>query len=191
MADDYKYKNLPRAANGIAPAYWDEEEKQWLPYQGGADMVKELNDIKATQAKILERLDEPLDTQLTGSNVEQLKIIDSEVIEGTKLNVKRVAGLNKYRKIVVFARSSIDAPIELRLLPIQQVAYKVFNKTKSNFEQNDTVTLDTGGSNYLYNISTAFEWLEKIALDSDLFIRYQAQEEPTKGSISIYIMGVK
>src|SRR5699024_7662521 len=168
MADDYKYKNLPRAANGIAPAYWDEEEKQWLPYQGGADMVKELNDIKATQAKILERLDEPLDTQLTGSNVEQLKIIDSEVIEGTKLNVKRVAGLNKYRKIVVFARSSIDAPIELRLLPIQQVAYKVFNKTKSNFEQNDTVTLDTGGSNYLYNISTAFEWLEKIALDSDL-----------------------
>lgn len=70
MADDYKYKNLPRAANGIAPAYWDEEEKQWLPYEGGADMVKELNDIKATQAKILERLDKPLDTQVTGSNVE-------------------------------------------------------------------------------------------------------------------------
>src|SRR5690625_3466376 len=35
----------------------------------------ELESIKATQAKILERLDEPLDTQLTGSNVEDEEAI--------------------------------------------------------------------------------------------------------------------
>src|SRR5690625_3353476 len=38
----------------------------------------ELESIKATQDKILKRLDEPLDTQLTGSNIEQ-KILDEDL----------------------------------------------------------------------------------------------------------------
>src|SRR5699024_5757361 len=42
----------------------------------------ELESIKDTQAKILERLDEPLDTQLTGSNVELIRDYSATVVNG-------------------------------------------------------------------------------------------------------------
>jgi|SRR5690625_131015 len=192
MADDYKYKNLPRAANGIAPAYWDEKEKEWLPYEGSANIVEELNNIKATQAKILERLDKPLDTQVTGSKVEELMVLDSETLIDTSLNLTTVRGLENYKKIVVFARCSVDAPVEIRLLPLQQVGYRIFNRDTKEYFQDDSVILNKDGrGNYLYNLSTRFEWLDKLSLDAILYIRYQAMEEPSEGSLSIHIMGVK
>src|SRR5699024_7706662 len=42
----------------------------------------ELESIKATQDKILKRLDEPLDTQLTGSNVELIRDYSATVVNG-------------------------------------------------------------------------------------------------------------
>src|SRR5690625_3465980 len=93
MSDDYKYKNLPRAANGIAPAQWDEKKKEWVPYDGINDVniknlkevTDEINNIKVTQDKILERLDKPLDTQVTGSIVEKALEIKDRTWSGGDL----------------------------------------------------------------------------------------------------------
>ena len=32
MSDEWKYKDLPRANGQMAPAKWDDEKKEWVPY---------------------------------------------------------------------------------------------------------------------------------------------------------------
>lgn len=63
MSDDWKYRDLPRAANGIAPAQWNPDTKQYEVYEGDRRILDKLERIER-------RLNEPLDTQLTGSNME-------------------------------------------------------------------------------------------------------------------------
>ena len=197
MSDEWKYKELPRANGLVAPAQWNPESKEWEVFTGLAKVqdvgVKtELELIKQQQQQILERLDNPIDTQLTGSKVEELMVLDSETLIDTSLNLTTVCGLENYKKIIVFARCSVDAPVEIRLLPIQQVGYRVFNRDTKEYFQDDSVILNKDGrGNYLYNLSTRFEWLDKLSLDAILYIRYQAMEEPSEGSLSIHIMGVK
>src|SRR5699024_633479 len=70
MANEWESKQLPRSADGVGPAYWNREENDWMPYEGDTNIVAELESIKETQTEILKRLDDPLDTRLTGSNVE-------------------------------------------------------------------------------------------------------------------------
>lgn len=63
MSDDWKYRDLPRAANGIAPAQWNPDTKQYEVYEGDRRIIDKLERIER-------RLNEPIDAQLTGSNVE-------------------------------------------------------------------------------------------------------------------------
>src|SRR5699024_2604170 len=130
MSDDYKYKNLPRAANGIAPAQWDEKKKEWVPYDGINDVniknlkevTDEINNIKVTQDKILERLDKPLDTQVTGSKVEyhqeilynQLAITKAES-NWYQTRFTAIPQFNNYKERKLVVVNTHDVPVYLRL----------------------------------------------------------------------------
>src|SRR5699024_4758750 len=72
--DDWKYKELPKAAGETAPAVWNPKENKWEVYTGSTNVVElenKLETIEEQQKQILERLDGEFDTRLTGSNVEQ------------------------------------------------------------------------------------------------------------------------
>lgn len=116
MADDYKYKDLPRAANGIAPAEWDENKKEWVPFEGDSNIVDELESIKATQDKILERLDEPIDTQVTGSNVEEEYLMEEQVVSpGSQRYFDFTA--NPSFRIIGRLHNDVSKPWSVRLFP--------------------------------------------------------------------------
>ena len=80
MANEWESKQLPRSADGVGPAYWNREENDWMPYEGDTNIVAELESIKETQTEILKRLDDPLDTRLTGSNVEHENFLERGII---------------------------------------------------------------------------------------------------------------
>lgn len=77
MSDEWKYKELPRASGKIAPAQWNPETGEWEVFTGLAkvqdtDVKAELEQIKQQQQQILQRLDDGVDTRLTGSIVEEV-----------------------------------------------------------------------------------------------------------------------
>src|SRR5699024_2114531 len=117
---------------------------------GGTDMVKELNDIKATQAKILERLDEPLDTQLTGSNVEDKldRIARSETIESGSSTGLLDLGITNEKRIFVYV--NVDkSPWTLRATRSTSNRYSTANllipqrRLESEVEVNGNLAIGT------------------------------------------------
>lgn len=68
-------------------------------------VVQELHDIKQRQQEILERLDDPIDTRLTGSNVELLVAeLDSDTLTVPAGVTKRITGkidVSDYRYLIV------------------------------------------------------------------------------------------
>src|SRR5699024_7045711 len=101
MANEWESKQLPRSADGVGPAYWNREENDWMPYEGDTNIVAELESIKETQTEILKRLDDPLDTRLTGSNVELVeRKLGYELSAGGKQYVVSTPP-NKYNYIIV------------------------------------------------------------------------------------------
>src|SRR5699024_329437 len=68
MSEDWKNKDIPPYLKG-KPANWSDKENDWNAFKGNEKLEKELASIKQTQTEILERLDKPIDTQVTGSNV--------------------------------------------------------------------------------------------------------------------------
>src|SRR5699024_2037381 len=81
--DDWKYKELPKAAGETAPSVWNPKENKWEVYTGSTNVVElenKLETIEEQQKQILERLDGEFDTRLTGSNVEFKKILADKVI---------------------------------------------------------------------------------------------------------------
>src|SRR5699024_3549216 len=69
MSEDWKNKGIQPYLKG-KPANWSDTDNDWVAFKGNEKLEQELASIKKTQSEILERLDKPIDTQVTGSNVE-------------------------------------------------------------------------------------------------------------------------
>lgn len=94
--DDYKYKELPRASGKIAPAQWNPETGEWEVFTGLAkvqdvDVKTELESIKQTQSQILAKLNDTIDTRLTGSIMDD---VESVPVKGRKLEWYASDGFN-------------------------------------------------------------------------------------------------
>ena len=71
MSEDWKNKDIPPYLKG-KPANWSDSDNDWSAFKGNEKLEKELASIKQKQTEILERLDKPIDTQVTGSTVEEI-----------------------------------------------------------------------------------------------------------------------
>src|SRR5699024_5766386 len=79
MSEDWKNKDIQPYLKG-KPANWSDTDNDWVAFKGNEKLEQELASIKKKQSEILERLDKPIDTQVTGSNVEFKKILADKVI---------------------------------------------------------------------------------------------------------------
>ena len=73
MSEDWKNKDIQPYLKG-KPANWSDTDNDWVAFKGNEKLEQELASIKKTQSEILERLDKPIDTQVTGSNVELIDV---------------------------------------------------------------------------------------------------------------------
>lgn len=146
MSDDWKYRDLPRAANGIAPAQWNPDTKQYEVYEGDRRILDKLERIER-------RLNEPLDTQLTGSNAENVELIagaqDMFVPTGTSLQVIDLVKVSEYNFFfvqmipvggdeyrVTFRPTRGDTSGSLMEYEILKVSSSASNQTSKRFEVN-------------------------------------------------------
>src|SRR5699024_79743 len=79
MSEDWKNKDIQPYLKG-KPANWSDTDNDWVAFKGNEKLEQELASIKKKQSEILERLDKPIDTQVTGSNVEFKKILADKVM---------------------------------------------------------------------------------------------------------------
>src|SRR5699024_2109502 len=74
----YNTKKILRDRNGDPiPQYYDSDGDRYVP----SEIDTRLKAIENQQQEILERLDKPIDTQVTGSNVEYETILERQVID--------------------------------------------------------------------------------------------------------------
>src|SRR5699024_2553716 len=69
MSEDWKNKDIQPYLKG-KPANWSDTDSDWVAFKGNEKLEQELASIKKKQSEILERLEKPIDTQVTGRNVE-------------------------------------------------------------------------------------------------------------------------
>ncbi len=84
MSDEWKYKELPRASGKIAPAQWNPDTEEWEVFTGLSkveDVAVEARLESIEQTQILAKLNDTIDTRLTGSIDEYaLPVKDDELI---------------------------------------------------------------------------------------------------------------
>lgn len=112
MSEDWKNKDIPPYLKG-KPANWSDKENDWNAFKGNEKLEKELASIKQKQTEILERLDKPIDTQVTGSNVEEnhLVIDDVKISAGSNHRGERITASGDYMSIIVkehYENDSLD-----------------------------------------------------------------------------------
>src|SRR5699024_3386458 len=107
--DDWKYKELPKAAGETAPSVWNPKENKWEVYTGSTNVVElenKLETIEEQQKQILERLDGTFNTQVTGSNAELINITKNDVEAGAVIRVLDYDfDIKEYSKFYITART--------------------------------------------------------------------------------------
>src|SRR5690554_3080325 len=126
MSDDWKYRDLPRAANGIAPAQWNPDTKQYEVYEGDRRILDKLEWIER-------RLNDPIDTQLTGSKVEEVVIVDALAITD---NTTRFFTFNaeKYTSFYIYAINSLDCPVNITPYEYHNLAVDIWDSSTETFK---------------------------------------------------------
>lgn len=137
MSDDWKYRDLPRAANGIAPAQWNPDTKQYEVYEGDRRILDKLERIER-------RLNEPLDTQLTGSRVELIFTRAQTLVpSGVNMGVNLVINVSKYKYVFIQFAPGGTAGLNQYKLHIRTLR----GDTTSAFRQTTVLDGQSGSNN--------------------------------------------
>ena len=181
--DDWKYKELPKAAGETAPAVWNPKENKWEVYTGSTNVVElenKLETIEEQQKQILERLDGTFNTQVTGSNVEypsdypdskaneRLEAIEQtqesiiSALQTTNENLKSVIDDGRIQSDAVLKGSNVD-----------------FKNTK--IENNDVIG---NGESESFAVFSSDGLLARV---SNFYFRISAPENATTGKHRIII----
>lgn len=151
-----------------------------------AEVKAELEQIKATQAEILERLNGPIDTQVTGSIVEEVKIFNSAKIRDTSDHWELV-DLSMFKSFTLIANSTLNE--------YPTITYRTPNSTTPNrvFKNGEWVGIkpitieDTVNRAYLLN---SF-WTEFTDTPyASIAFRVRCDVAPTQGEFTLSAWGV-
>src|SRR5699024_1582864 len=105
MSEDWKGKGIQPYLKG-KPANWSDTDNDWVAFKGNEKLEKELASIKQKQTEILDRLDKPIDTQVTGSNAELINITKNDVEAGAQIRVLDYDfDIKEYFKFYITART--------------------------------------------------------------------------------------
>lgn len=121
------------------------DNKITLPSDYPDTAVKEeLESIKATQKEILERLDKPIDTQVTGSKVDYNEDFETvEISPGSSLQLKKRITTLGYDRLTLVSRSDTNHRHRISVLKADLSGIQLSNKTTAVAEGNYRVVSGT------------------------------------------------
>ena len=193
-------QKLKQADGKIAPQHYDESKQDW-DYSKGSDGALHVKPV----GNILEKLDAlnskvdgiingttPASTNIKGSIVEYT-IVDALAIRD--INSHFISSTEKvsFGKFLLYAKSSLDVDLKFNIRPFPSSFNYTYFWDGSKFLQNDNLIIPKDNSNGEFVINSAFEWLDDYIIYrlTDFTIRLQTDEEPTDGSVTVKIVGVK
>ena|SRR5690625_5291602 len=162
-------------------------KKQWLEIDGIMTPIilpqiwnHELQDWVVTSEK------DPLPTQVTGSNVENQILVNALAITDVEYHEFTVLNSDKYKRIIVLYRSTLDQSVQLRL---RERSGRPFWSIPKNDRLSETwgelePTQNKVIANYL------IPELDKVASER-LNLSFRSSTAPTTGALTVIVMGVK
>src|SRR5699024_10866263 len=146
-----------------------------------------LQAIEQTQSQILDKLNDTIDTRLTGSIVEEVRIVNALALTDTSSSYHTI-NIGKYKKIRLYARSTVDSQIMLNIRPFPNT----FNVTDfwdgEKWVGNDEIIIPARTQTFYLN--SALPWLNDfIGTGVNFRVRVQALDTPTQGNLSVYLLG--
>jgi hypothetical protein len=125
----------------------------------------------------------PAVTTLSGRNVEEVRSFNAEAITDTTSHLSANVDLSKYKKIRMFALSTLDQPVQLTFYRGDQSTTYYYNGT--SWVQ-PTITLDQP---FIYDVNSYFNILNDW-VDLSMQLSAKCATAPTSGSLTVYIEGV-
>lgn len=155
----------------------------------------ELESIKQTQQQILQRLNQPIDTQLTGSNTVYI-LFDALALTDTNRVLSQTFDISGLSRFYLFVRSTIDVEVRLGIrvraskneVATNAVMFWNGQQYETTFPTNNTGLPIPNTQNAWILLNSRYEWINNI-IASDIAIQLMATQVPTTGSISVYLVG--
>lgn len=164
-------------------------DKQMLRDANG-DLIPQYWDVVAGDFKPLTGSDGAQDTRLTGSNVEELYLIESLALTDTSTFNSGEIDVSRYKKVLLLGRNSHDVDIQITVTPGQvNSSYWIGDRWLKRSSTQNTMTLPQAFPADLFVFNTFFDELDGKGL-MKINVRGKAIDTPTVGSLDIFIWGV-
>lgn len=197
---------LKEAINGKAPQHKVEGKAEFEFTEGkdgklnvrDVDVKAELELIKQQQQQILDRLNQPVKTELTGSIVEELTLVNALAITDTDTRVTSNIDLGKYKKFdfiienthnedlrIGFSREESTSPYRVALNDGTIKLYAPFN--------NEAFHLVPANSGLILLSNVPIPNAQRPLAYKDFInivkVRYNFVNAPTSGALTIKLVG--
>lgn len=150
--------------------------------------IEKQNEIITKQQEMLERLDEPIPTQLTGSIVEEDYAINRLEIRDTN-NHEVYIDLSKYSKVYFSCTSTLDVDPKLDFR-IKRSIPNDFAGTQKYLVDGQWVVTEFSPRRWdTYHLNDALPFLNNL-IAKEIMIRASCATVPTAGNLSILFWGV-
>ena len=130
-------------------------------------------------------------TQATGSKVKKeffaksMSISDKETKRSDEINI------GKYRRFSIFCYSTVDVDIKLFLDYRGEDRGYIYYYDKEDENWNSSTDIKIKPNSYtIYNLTTHYDFIKHLVVEN-LEFRIKPLDEPSEGSISIWIEGVE
>jgi|SRR5690625_3463628 len=126
-------------------------------------------------------------TQLTGSIVEEVAIVNGLALTGTSSSYHTI-DIRNYKKIKLYARSTVDSEISLMVRPFPNTLNTTDFWDGERWVNNDDMIIPARTQTFYLN--SALPWLDDfIGRGHNFRIRVQAEQTPTQGTLSVFLLG--
>ena len=128
-----------------------------------------------------------LGVQLSGTKMKSLILVDKLAITDTSDYDFSVATTD-IRGMSVFLISSLDAELNVRLNPYGEGYHTTRTFNGVEWKDEELLVIPSSPVECRYYLNTAFPYLDNL-ITPRFGIRISAKTTPTKGSVTVYIMG--
>lgn len=226
MANEWAEQKLPTGTDGKErPAIWDTEKEEWIVPRGrdgrqwvrddrSESVLKDIRESMGDSEKVLEKLedmndrlkkiengDTEISTKVTGSNVEQKKVIlDEEVAINDTSDYTVDFDATEYKSIIILLKNSLkkdDTHVKISKMQISGLKKRgtqyFWLEEEQKWESHVEFLFKEMDTSALVNINTLpkLDDLIRDIVNGEHSMRVSVSESPDEGSLEIKIIGVK
>ena len=187
----YDVEILRDAQGNPIPQFYDESEGAFKPLTEKSSVEDATAHTKLDS--ILNKLNDKINTEVTGRNVEHdiIKLFDGLQLRDANTKGSQEVDVSIYSGFEIWIENTLDQPITVRVnnrLDIGGRNIKFFDGTEWKDTYYDRATLPPSPQ-FVYQLSSFFPFILEYKGDK-ITLSIQAETSPTSGNFSVWFVGV-